>query len=126
MPGNTSKHRIPYPLASERVADYPTIARQAAEKVDTLLPKQQRAGKVTISSVGRLTYQNFTVTFNTPMPSTDYTIVLCLGGSGAYSPELMRAVYKTDNKRTNGFEGRVRNDGNSAQPCEVSYLVIEN
>lgn len=126
MPGNTSKHRIPYPLASERVADYPTIARQAAERIDAALPKEQRYGKITVSSVGRQSFQNFVVTFATPMPSSNYTVVISLGGPGLGSPELMTAAYKSETLTNTGFYGRIRNNSTSAQSCEISYLVIEN
>lgn len=39
MPAYTSKHTLPYPLDSERIADYPTTARNIAEKLDQLIPK---------------------------------------------------------------------------------------
>lgn len=42
MPSNTTRHRIPYPLTSERVADLPTIARQQAEKLDNLIPGENQ------------------------------------------------------------------------------------
>lgn len=38
MPAYTSKHTLSYPLDSERIADYPTTARNMAEKLDAIIP----------------------------------------------------------------------------------------
>lgn len=37
MPQTTPKLRIPYPVASDRVSDYPALARTAAETIDTTI-----------------------------------------------------------------------------------------
>ncbi len=38
MPANTRKLAIPYPLATDKVSDYPAIARSAAELIDSAMP----------------------------------------------------------------------------------------
>lgn len=36
MPATTDNLNIPYPIAGDRVADYPAVAKQAADKIDQL------------------------------------------------------------------------------------------
>lgn len=124
MPGNTSKHRIPYPLASEQVSAFPTIAKQAADLVDGLIPRAIRTGEVFVNPVPRSGQKNFSVTFSTPMPTASYIVILTVGGSMSWSPERMTAVYNETGKSTTGFSGRVRNDHTVDQGAKVSYLAI--
>ncbi|WP_165217236.1 hypothetical protein [Schaalia sp. ZJ1691] len=37
MSGVTSKQRLPYPTSSDRVSEYPTLARQLADRLDSIL-----------------------------------------------------------------------------------------
>ena len=37
MPANTSNKQITYPLAADKISDYPAIAKQSAETVDSAL-----------------------------------------------------------------------------------------
>lgn len=50
MPGNTSKHKLPYPLTGERVADYPATARQMADKLDSIIGKTTEWKNLTLGS----------------------------------------------------------------------------
>ncbi len=66
MPGTTTNLKIPYPLASDRLADYPTTARTAAQVLEAhLAPTTARvtaytgweidtASAGTVTSLGRL------------------------------------------------------------------------
>ena len=49
MSATTTNHAIPYPVASDKVADFPTIAMQAADKIDAALTPTAWAN-VTMSS----------------------------------------------------------------------------
>lgn len=37
MPANTPKQSIPYPVAADKISDYPALTKTAMEKIDTLL-----------------------------------------------------------------------------------------
>lgn len=43
MPATTARAKIPYPLTGDRIADYPTTARAAAQAMETHLTPIQRA-----------------------------------------------------------------------------------
>ena len=47
MPARTPLAKIPYPPASDRIADSPTIAKELAEKIARLYASQQR-GRVSL------------------------------------------------------------------------------
>lgn len=49
MPARTPLAKIPYPTASDRIADYPTIAKELAEKIERLYASQQR-GRVNLGA----------------------------------------------------------------------------
>ena len=49
MPARTPLAKIPYPTASDRIADYPTIAKELAEKIERLYASQQR-GRVSLGT----------------------------------------------------------------------------
>lgn len=123
MPAYTANHRLPYPIGTDRVASIDDTGKALAECLDTLIP-DIRTGTVAISNVPRLGFAGLSVTFDRPLDSANYTILLTIGGSGNASPEQMTAVYSTGGKTNKGFYGRVRNNANSAQPCEVSYIAI--
>lgn len=123
MPAYTANHRLPYPIGTDRVASIDDTGKALAERLDTLIP-DIRTGTVTISTVPRLGYQNFTVTLSPPMPNANYTVILTLGGSPHASPELMSAAVATNNRTASAFYGRIRNNANSAQGCEITYLAI--
>lgn len=101
------------------------LAEQKKEIAKKLAADRIRVGKVSISNVPRLGFSGLAVTFDRPFSSSNYVVILTIGGSGNHSPELMTAVCSTSGKTNNGFFGRVRNNANSAQPCEVSYIAIQ-
>lgn len=58
MPATTDNLNIPYPVSGDKVADYPALARQAAEKTEELLTTtstaQPQAGWKQIQNTGAL------------------------------------------------------------------------
>ena len=70
MPATTTKYKIPYPVAADKVSDYPTTAKQAADKLDALIVPCEfpvNTGKIATppsSAVQKLAIWSYTGTTN--------------------------------------------------------------
>lgn len=87
MPARTPIGKIPYPASSDRVADYPAIAKELAEKIERVYLSRQQ-GRVSLGTYQPGETYEATVTFPRPFRKPPNIAI------GSANQRIRIAVYK--------------------------------
>lgn len=111
MPARTPIGKIPYPASSDRVADYPAIAKELAEKIERVYLSRQQ-GRVSLGTYQPGETYESTVTFPRPFRKPP-TIAI-----GCANQRIRLAVYKITEKQ---FTYYAWNDTGGASSATASF-----
>lgn len=114
MPARTPLAKIPYPTASDRIADYPTIAKELAEKIERLYASQQR-GRVGIGAYGPGQTGEATMTFARAFKKPPNVAISCS------NQRIRLAIYEVT---TTGFKYYVWNDTGGINSVDAYFDYI--
>lgn len=114
MPARTPLAKIPYPTASDRIADYPTIAKELAEKIERLYASQQR-GRVNLGGYQPGETYEASVTFPRAFKTPPNIAVACS------NQRIRLAIYEVT---TTGFKYFGWNDTSAANNSEAYFDYI--
>ena len=115
MPARTPLAKIPYPTASDRIADYPTIAKELAEKIERLYASQQR-GRISLGQYQPNETYEAQVTFPRAFRKVPNISVSCS------TQRLRLAIYAVT---TTGFKYFGWNDTSAANGADAYFDYVD-
>jgi hypothetical protein len=76
--------------------------------------------------LGDISNTNYPVTFDTPVPTTNYNVYVSFESTASNAAASATYYYVVHSKTVNGFQLYMREIGNGTQFLRANYLVIKN